>query len=53
LASFGESSPARVSTLFGTQHIITGQWVRLGKTDSGAISPAFSTHPPEITNGFL
>jgi hypothetical protein len=35
LASFGEGHPFGVSTLFGTQHIRTGQWVRLGKPNFG------------------
>ena len=35
LASFGESPSPGASTLFGTQHIITDQWVRLEKPIRG------------------
>ena len=38
LASFGESSPPGVSLHFGTQHIITGQWVRLGSRFGGDLT---------------
>jgi hypothetical protein len=38
LASFGESPLPRASTLFGTQHIITGQWVRLGSRFAGDLA---------------
>ena len=38
LASFGESSPSGVSLYFGTRHIITGQWVRLGSRFGGDLA---------------
>jgi hypothetical protein len=38
LASFGESPPRGVSLYFGTQHIGTGQWVRLGSRFGGDLT---------------
>ena len=37
-ASFGEGPPARGANGFGTQHLITGQWVRLGSRFAGELA---------------
>jgi hypothetical protein len=46
LASIGETPPAGVSMFFGTQHIITDQWVRLGSRFGGDLACFLDPSPP-------
>jgi hypothetical protein len=51
LASFGESPSPGASTLFGTQHILTGQWVRLVKPIRGRSRPFVRPILPSLPMG--